>query len=108
MSITLLTAVPGGGKTSYAVWHVIKKAHEEGKIICTCGIPKLKIPTIEITIEQVRKWYEATTNDQNLPDWSILNMVRYSSLMKCRKSGRPLGQRSLRTSKIYQCIVTTA
>ncbi len=68
MSITLLTAVPGGGKTSYAVWHVIKKAHEEGKIIYTCGIPKLKIPTIEISIEDVRRWHEIKTNDQNLPE----------------------------------------
>lgn len=79
MSITLLTAVPGGGKTSYAVWHVIKKAHEEGKIIYTCGIPKLKIPTIEITIEQVRKWYEATTNDQNLPE--LVNLEHGSILV---------------------------
>lgn len=42
MAITLLTSVPGGGKTSYAVENVILKAHHEGKIIYTCGIPKLK------------------------------------------------------------------
>ena len=30
MSITLITAVPGAGKTIYAVWHIIKKAVEEG------------------------------------------------------------------------------
>ena len=50
MSITLLTAVPGGGKTSYAVWEVIRDAHNKGQIIYTVGIPKLTIPTIDLTI----------------------------------------------------------
>lgn len=68
MSITLLTAVPGGGKTSYAVWNVIKKAHEEGKVIYTCGIPKLKIPTIELTYDQIRQWNQIENNQNNLPE----------------------------------------
>lgn len=58
MSITLLTAVPGGGKTSYAVWEVIRDAHNKGQIIYTVGIPKLTIPTIELTYEEVRCWNE--------------------------------------------------
>lgn len=58
MTIKLLTAVPGGGKTSYAVWHVIKKAVEEGRTVYTIGIPKLTISTIEITYEYLKTWYE--------------------------------------------------
>lgn len=68
MAITLLTSVPGGGKTSFAVQNVILKAHNEGKIIYTCGIPKLKIPTIELTYEQIRKWSETIINDKELPE----------------------------------------
>lgn len=56
MSITLLTAVPGGGKTSYAVWEVIREAHKKGQIIYTVGIPKLTIPTIELSYEDIRSW----------------------------------------------------
>lgn len=58
MSIELLTAVPGGGKTSYAVWHVIKKAVEEGRTVYTIGIPKLTLPTIELTYDYLKTWYE--------------------------------------------------
>lgn len=67
MSITLLTSVPGGGKTSYAVWNVIKKAHEEGKVIYTVGIPKLKIPTIELNYDDIRQWNHITEKDDGLP-----------------------------------------
>lgn len=56
MSITLLTAVPGGGKTSYVVWEVIRDAHKKGQIIYTVGIPKLTIPTIELSYEDIRSW----------------------------------------------------
>jgi zona occludens toxin len=68
MAITLLTSVPGGGKTSFAVQNIILKAHNEGKIIYTCGIPKLKIPTIELTYEQIRHWSETRQNDKDLPE----------------------------------------
>ena len=68
MSITLLTAVPGGGKTSYAVWNVIKEAHEQGKIIYTVGIPKLTIPTIEFTYDQVKEWFRIGKNAEGLPE----------------------------------------
>lgn len=68
MAIMLLTSVPDGGKTSFAVQNVILKAHNEGKIIYTCGIPKLKIPTIELTYEQIRKWSETIINDKELPE----------------------------------------
>jgi len=68
MAITLLTSVPGGGKTSYAVQNIILKAHNEGKVIYTCGIPKLKIPTIELSYEKLRHWSETALNEKELPE----------------------------------------
>ena len=79
MAITLLTSVPGGGKTSYAVENVILKAHNEGKIIYTCGIPKLKIPTIELTYAQLRQWSESQTNEQGLPE--LINIEHNSIIV---------------------------
>lgn len=78
MSITLLTSVPGGGKTSYAVWNVIKKAHEEGKIIYTVGIPKLKIPTIELSYEDVRNWNQTTEKPDGLNE---LSNIEHGSIL---------------------------
>lgn len=58
MSITLITAVPGGGKTLYAVWYIIKKAVGEGRIIYTAGIPELKLPVISLSYSQIKQWPE--------------------------------------------------
>lgn len=77
MSIKLLTAVPGGGKTSYAVWHVIKEAAEQGRTVYTIGIPKLIIPTIEITYEYLKTWYEQDIID-GLP---VLRNIDHGSLI---------------------------
>ena len=77
MTIKLLTAVPGGGKTSYAVWHVIKTAVEEGRTVYTIGIPKLTIPTIEITYEYLKTWYEQDIVD-GLP---VLRNIDHGSLI---------------------------
>ena len=60
MAINLISAVPGGGKSSYIVWHVIKKAVEEGRIVYTVGIPKLKIPTIVKSYADIKNWHERT------------------------------------------------
>ena len=79
MSITLLTSVPGGGKTSYAVWNVIKSAFEEGKIIYTVGIPKLTIPTIELTYDQVKNWFKHDINEKSgLPE---LQNIEHDSII---------------------------
>lgn len=64
MSITLLSAVPGGGKTSYAVWHEIKPAVEAGRIVYTCGIPKLTLPTIQTTYDKLSRWHERTKKEE--------------------------------------------
>lgn len=79
MSISLLTSVPGGGKTSYAVWNVIKTAHEEGKIIYTVGIPKLTLPTIELTYDQVRQWFKHELDEKTgLP---VLLNIEHGSIV---------------------------
>jgi zona occludens toxin len=54
--ITLITGTPGAGKTAYAVWHEIRLADADGRLIYCCGIPRLKIPTVEWTYEQASKW----------------------------------------------------
>jgi zona occludens toxin len=54
--ITLITATPGAGKTAYAVWHEIRTAEAAGRVVYTCGIPRLKIPSIVWTYEQARLW----------------------------------------------------
>lgn len=63
MSITLITAVPGAGKTLYAVWYLIKKAAEENRVIYTIGIPELVIPTITQSYKQFRAWPEREVID---------------------------------------------
>lgn len=77
MSITLITAVPGAGKTIYAVWFILKKAVEEGRTIYTAAIPELQLPTIRKGYKDMRKWYErepievANEYQQDLPEDEI-------------------------------------
>ncbi len=66
--ITLLTATPGGGKTNYAVWDVIKPARESGRTVYTNGIPDLKIPTIEVDRNQLKQWAQRTPVDPEKPE----------------------------------------
>jgi zona occludens toxin len=54
--ITLITGTPGAGKSAYAVWHEIRTADANGRLIYCCGIPRLKIPTVEWTYEQASNW----------------------------------------------------
>lgn len=56
MSITLITAAPGAGKTIYAVWNIIKPAIEADRVVYTAGIPDLKLPAISLSYSQVKKW----------------------------------------------------
>lgn len=77
MSITLITAVPGGGKTIYAVWYILRKAVEDQRTIYTVGIPELKLPTIRQSYKQIKTWFErekievANEYQQDLPDDEI-------------------------------------
>lgn len=67
MSITLITAAPGAGKTIYAVWDIIKPATESDRVVYTVGIPELKLPTISLSYSQLRKWAERKLIDVENP-----------------------------------------
>lgn len=56
MSITLITAAPGAGKTIFAVWNIIKPAIEADRVVYTAGIPELKLPAISLSYSQVKRW----------------------------------------------------
>lgn len=57
--ITVLTGQPGNGKTSKII-QVIREANEQGRLVYTVGIPKLLLPTIQVTRAQIMKWQERT------------------------------------------------
>lgn len=57
--ITLLTGQPGNGKTSKII-NVIREAHLQGRIVYTVGIPKLLLPTIQISRAKLKTWHERT------------------------------------------------
>lgn len=67
MSITLITAAPGAGKTIYAVWNIIKPAIESGRVVYTAGIPDLKLPAISLSYSQVKKWADRELIDVENP-----------------------------------------
>ena len=56
--ITILTGGTGNGKTAYIVFNEIKKAVESGRLVYTCGIPKLTLPTIQVSYKDLAKWHE--------------------------------------------------
>jgi len=71
MSITLITAVPGGGKTIYAVWHEIREACKQERVVYTSAIPELKFPTVRVGYKDIHKWHETeykNKHEVNVPD----------------------------------------
>ena len=67
MSITLITAAPGAGKTIYAVWNLIKPAIEAGRVVYTAGIPELKLPAISLSYSQIKRWADRELIDVENP-----------------------------------------
>lgn len=67
MSITLITAAPGAGKTMYAVWNLIKPAIEADRVVYTVAIPELKLPSISLSYSQVKKWADRKLLDVENP-----------------------------------------
>ena len=55
--IRLLTGQPGNGKTSHLI-NLIRQALAEGRIVYTVGIPKLKLPVIELNRSQIALWHQ--------------------------------------------------
>ncbi len=71
MSITLITAVPGGGKTIYAVWHEIREACKQERVVYTAAIPELKFPTVRVGYKDIHKWHETEYKNKfevNVPE----------------------------------------
>ncbi|MBX3631207.1 MAG: zonular occludens toxin [Nitrosomonas sp.] len=75
MSITLITAVPGGGKTAHVVWNVIRPACEKQRVVYCNAIPELKLPVIKVTRDQVKAWSEREAVDPLDPEgvYKLLN-----------------------------------
>lgn len=73
--ITLLTAVPRTGKTSYAVWDYIKPALDADRPVYVIGIPKLSLPHIKIDKEFLYSWHEREF-DPEIEEDKLLNIPK--------------------------------
>ncbi|MBX3617492.1 zonular occludens toxin domain-containing protein [Nitrosomonas sp.] len=73
--ITLLTAVPRTGKTSYAVWDYIKPALDSNRPVYVIGIPKLSLPHIKIDKEFLYSWHERAY-DPDIEEDKLLNIPK--------------------------------
>lgn len=82
MTITLLTATPGCGKTNHAVWSIIKPVVESGRVVYVNRIPDLKLPHIKLSDKQLNRWHERTYLDPEEPEGkSTLNTILEGSLI---------------------------
>lgn len=61
--LTLVTGLPGHGKTLYTLWHVEQLRLSSGRQVFYSGIPDLKLPWIELADPE--KWFEC-------PDGAII------------------------------------
>lgn len=75
--LTLHTGKPGNGKTLYTLWHVKKRAEEEGRPVFYSGIKDLKLPWTEIEAD---KWYEC-------PAGSIIVIDEAQRVFRPRSNG---------------------
>lgn len=75
--ITLITGLPGAGKTLYALCHVRDLAAREGREVYYSGIADLKLPWIE---HEFTRWME-------LPPNSIIVVDEVQRLMRPRANG---------------------
>lgn len=75
--ITLITGLPGNGKTLYALTWLKAKAEKEGRQVYYSGIADLKLPWIE---HDPQKWFE-------LPKGSIIVIDEVQRVMRPRQHG---------------------
>lgn len=76
-SITLITGLPGSGKTLRTV-HFIKQAVDAGEVVFVCNLNGLKLP--HIPFEDPRKWRE-------LPAGSVLVVDEAQQFFRTRRGG---------------------
>lgn len=79
-SITLLTGIPGSGKTARMVKFILD-AIERGEIVYVCNVDGIKIPGV-IPWEDPTKW-------QELPAGSLLVVDEAQGYFRARRSGDP-------------------
>lgn len=79
-SITLLTAIPGSGKTLRLVWW-ITEAIKRGELVYVCNVNGLKI-------DGVIPW-DDPTDWQSLPPGSVLVVDEAQKYFRARRSGEP-------------------
>lgn len=75
--ITLITGLPGNGKTLYAIAWLRERAEKEGRQVYYSGIADLKLPWIEANPE---KWFE-------LPKGAIIIVDEVQRIMRPRQHG---------------------
>lgn len=75
--LSLITGVPGSGKTLWLVNQLMTNKHLKDRPLYVCGIPELKIPHEPITAEQVHDW----------PNWAPTGAIIVVD--ECQKVFRP-------------------
>nr|WP_315168312.1 zonular occludens toxin domain-containing protein [uncultured Deefgea sp.] len=76
--ITIITGIPGAGKTLHALWLIKKMAESEGRDVYYNGITDLNLPWIEFT--DATKWHE-------LPVGAIIVMDECQRTYRMRANG---------------------
>ncbi len=90
MTIIVLTATPGCGKTNHAVWSYIKPAVEAGRVVYVCGVPDLKLMHIKLSIAKLNTWAERTPLDPEEPEGKQkLNNILEGSLIVVDEAAYP-------------------
>jgi len=90
MTIIVLTATPGCGKTNHAVWSHIKPAVEAGRVVYVCGVPDLKLMHIKLSIQKLNTWAERTPLDPEEPEGKQkLNNILEGSLIVVDEAAYP-------------------
>lgn len=97
--ITLITGQPGNGKTALAVWQYIREAIAQGRVVYTLGIPKLKLPCVPLSRNEMAKWHEChpKKNPDDEDEVPVLKNIDEGSLLvvdEAQKLWKPQGTTS--------------
>ena len=81
MPLSLITGVPGSGKTAWMVSQLMSRPDLQGRPLYVCGIPDLKIPHEDITQDEARNWPEWA------PTGALIVIDECQKVFRPRKSG---------------------
>ena len=79
--ISLITGVPGSGKTAWLVYQLMTRADLKDRPLYVFNIPDLKVPHEKITEEQARTWPEWA------PTGALFVMDECQKVFRPRRSG---------------------